>query len=397
MPRRHLLRPGDWETVALRLDEIISAQSGEDSFEEALKLVVACLVHELDGGGPFPGGGDGDPVRGVDRLLEVAVRRWPALFEGSGAAPRTRLRAPVLRRCAATLDGVQLLRDGLAGLDALFEFIVGRAAKGDKGQFFTPRHVVEEIVAMVAPRAGEQVADPACGSGAFLRQALRLAPRCAVWGFDHDARASRVAKVMLAASDADPAHVTCLDSLRRPLIEERMRGRARSFAGFDVIVTNPPFAGDVGRGYAQGYALSRSGRRIERDVLFVERCVELLAPGGRLAIVLPHNKIGGEPWAFVRRWLLERVRVVAVLSLGRNTFQPHTGQKACVLLAVRRARPVTRLDGDEEVLFFVSDRDGKDVRGRTLLRPADGLVDHDLGEATALVRARFAGLVSEAR
>lgn len=398
MAKRHELRPGDWESVAGRLDEIISAHSGEDPFEEALKLLVAKLADEVHGGedAAFLAHCHDEEaaLRQVNRLMGLAGERWRGIVE-PGAA--TRLSAPELRRCAAVLASVKLLAGDLVGLDAIFEFIVNKAAKGQKGQYFTPRHVIAEVVAMIDPRPDERVADPACGSGGFLRHALLHEPRCSVWGFDQDPRASRVARVMMAASGQPASRVMRVDSLRRPdtelfpervpVIEELARAQDPKLRGFDVVLTNPPFAGDVGAEYSNSYALAR-GERVERDVLFVERCVELLKPRGRLAIVLPHNKVGAEQWAYMRRWLLERVQVVAVLGLGRNTFQPHTSQKACVLLGVKRPRPARHFKNDE-ILFFISERDGKDHRGR-LLFGADGrTVDHDLSEATPLVRARF--------
>jgi hypothetical protein len=80
--------------------------------------------------------------------------------------------------------------------------------------------------------------------------------------------------------------------------------------------------------------------------------------------------------------------LVAVLALGRHTFQPHTSQKACVLIGIKRTMPVSRFD-DDEILFFISDREGKDPRGRLLLGPDGCSVAHDLPEATPLVQARF--------
>ena len=82
--------------------------------------------------------------------------------------------------------------------------------------------------------------------------------------------------------------------------------------GFDVILTNPPFAGEVrDRQILDGYELSRGKARIERDILFLERCLQLLRPGGRMAIVLPHNKLAVDSYGYVRRWLLREARVVA--------------------------------------------------------------------------------------
>ena len=396
MTRRHRFRHGDWESAALRLDEIICAHSGEDPFEEALKLLVAKLAHEMEAARTaFLARHRGDGAVGeVNRLLRVAGERWRGMLE-PGA--NTRLSGPELVRCASVLNRVRLFADDLVGLDAIFEFMVSKASKGQKGQYFTPRHVIAEVVAMVRPTAGERVVDPACGSGGFLRHALLQAPQCSVWGFDQDPRALRVARVMLAASGQSTARLMRVDSLRRserrlsarlaPVLEDLMRAQEPRFMGFDVVLTNPPFAGDVGCEYADGYELA-AGHRVERDVLFLERCVELLKPQGRLAIVLPHNKVGAERWAYLRAWLLEQVAIVAVLGLGRNTFRPHTSQKACVVIGRKRSKP-TRHFRNEEVLFFISERDGKDRRGRLAYALNGEAIDHDLAQATPLVRRRF--------
>ncbi len=398
MPRRLHSRPADWPQVAARLDELIGAHSGEDAFEEGLKLLVAKWAQEsgwdekASPNGAVGGDDDvSDPVERTDRRLDAARRRWPGVLAPDA---RTRLDAPTLRRCEAVLDHLPLLDAELFGLDAAFEILVNRAAKGQKGQFFTPRPIVSELVRMLAPRVGERVVDPACGSGGFLRHALAESPDCEVFGFDQDPRAERVARIMMAASGRDPDRIQRLDSLRRgpgveidTLEDRHARVSGRPFAPFDVVLTNPPFAGDVGDTYRATYQLAQLGRA-ERDVLFVERCLELLRPGGRYAIVLPQNKVGGAAWAHVRRYLLERSHVVAVLGLARHTFQPHTAQKTSVVVGVKRAEK-TAVAGDDEVLFFICDRAGKDARGRLTLDAA-GRTDCDLHEATPRVRARLA-------
>ncbi len=350
---------------------------------------MARLAHTLE---PGPGGfleGGVEPEVAMARLLDGADRRWPGLLDPDD---RCRLGRPELVRAAALLRDADLLADDLAGLDAIFEFLVSRAARGEKGQFFTPRHVVKEVVRMMAPRAGERVADPACGSGAFLLHALLHAPGCEVYGFDQDPRAVKVARTLLAAAGRRGDAIRRLDSLQRgdgsgvDTVESVMRARGLP-ASFDVILANPPFAGDVGDTFRHQYALAALAPA-ERDVLFLERCVGLLAPGGRLAIVLPQNKVGGQRWEAVRRWLLEETRVVAVLGLGRDTFLPHTSQKASVVVAVRRPRVISPPPPSERVVFFVSDRCGKDGQGRLQFDPLQpGRVDHDLGEAVPAVQA----------
>src|SRR5439155_26191239 len=120
--------------------------------------------------------------------------------------------------------------------------------------------------------------------------------------------------------------------------------------------------------------------------LFVERCVDLLRPGGRLAIVLPHNKVAARSWGRLRRWLVERARVFAVVSLARETFLPHTSQKAAVVFAKKRARavPFAKVGRGERVFFAVSERAGKDAAGEPIVRAGAGggatwrAIDHDL-------------------
>jgi type I restriction enzyme M protein len=349
---------GDWESVFGRLQELVLANSGEDDFQEIFKLVVAKLVVELDGAGALAPGE-------VDALLAQACARWPGILP---AGSRSLLAPEHLRVCVGALAGVRLLDAGLEVMDSAFEHLVSRAAKGAKGQYFTPRPVIDACVRIVKPRDGEAVADPACGSAGFLVQAALGGGAGSLWGYDFDARAVQVARALLLIAGHGGARVARVNSLLPGTIDG---------GPFDVILTNPPFAGEVREPeLLAAYELARPRGRTERDVLFLERCVELLRPGGRLAIVLPHNKLAASPWAFAREWLLRRMRVVGVLGLGRHTFQPHTGQKASVLFAHKRAAPLDAAPVGERILFMVSEREGKDARGRAL-------ADHDLGDCVA--------------
>jgi type I restriction enzyme M protein len=113
----------------------------------------------------------------------------------------------------------------------------------------------------------------------------------------------------------------------------------RSF-DFDVLLTNPPFAGDIkDTRILHQYDLAKrdDGKwhtSLGRDILFIERDLQFLKPGGRMAIVLPQgrfNNIGDER---IRRFIMDHCRILAVVGLHPNTFKPHTGTQ-CVVPQIR--------------------------------------------------------------
>jgi|GEM_PF-853701 len=323
MPKRLAAKPGDFSSLFLRIEELILASSGADVFEETLNLVSRKLHEET----------------GNVTLLQSAEDQL-----------LSKLPAAVREQCIALLAPFTLSDAGQT-LDALFETLISRTAKARKGQFFTPRYIVDFCVRLVQLRGGEAVLDPACGSGAFLNAALERGAGSVV-GYDIDTRAVRIAKLLLLARGSDAGSIREGDGLREVPNESA-----------DVVLTNPPFAGEINdpRRLAE-FELGAGRPRIERDVLFLERSIKALRPGGKIAIVLPHSKFAGKPSRYIREWLLDHAEVLAVIGLGRNTFLPHTHQKANVLLARRRMQP---LNGRRPAVFFAQSRiDAKDSRGR---------------------------------
>ncbi len=417
MAKRHSNRVGSLESVFLRLEELVLANSGEDEFEEVFKLLVAKLWAEKSGAaGRFVAEPDEEKTfNGVVTLLREAERAWPGIVEPNS---RPMLTPEHLQVCVEAFSPHRICDSSFEVLDSFFEFMVSRAAKGSKGQYFTPRYVVELCVRMMNPRSRETVLDPACGSGGFLVHALNyvreheptkdqsLRNYCGtkLWAFDLDARAVRVAKALMVLAGDGQTNVLRLNSLLTPemgglfssgiegessllTVEDVMRARTKNHKGFDIILTNPPFAGEIReRQLLDGYDVSRGKARVERDVLFLERCIGLLRPGGRMAMVLPHNKFAADEFGDLRRWLLNKCRVLAVVGLGRNTFLPHTHQKASILFVQRRSDDATR-GTNEKIFFAVSERDGKNSKGQFIQRDGskEGMalwdrVDHDFDE-----------------
>ncbi|GAA3747220.1 HsdM family class I SAM-dependent methyltransferase [Terriglobus aquaticus] len=419
MAKRHNETCSDWASLLLRLEELILANSGENAFEELFKLLLVKFISETDRAeaSPFDAACHPEEVlRRANRLLALADRRWPTLVNERFF----RLRDDHLAICSALLGRQTICGTDYDVLDAAFEHMIAKASKGSKGQFFTPRHVVEFCVRLVDPKPGELICDPACGSGAFLMHAAKHTGEVKAgeqsttplfWGFDFDGRAIRVAKALSTFSGIQASRFLELNSLLRShtpslfarstshddvLTIEDATGRwkrVRENGGFDVILANPPFAGEIKEAaLLHDYTLGRGETKIERDVLFTERCIELLKPGGRMAIVLPHNKFAGASYVTLRRWLLERFAVKAVVSLGRSTFLPHTHQKTSILYGVKRDT-VQRDLKPERITFAISDRAGKDGRGEFIMREGvtknDSVwisVDHDFEQIVRTIK-----------
>ena len=412
MAKRHQIKAGDWESIVGRLQELVLANSGADEFQEIFKLLVAKLYSEK-----FPERAPtfrvhespASTATAINELLAHANSQWLGIVKGD---PRSLLTDEHLTICAESIADQSICDTSLEVLDGFFEFLVSHISKGAKGQYFTPRQVVECCVRIMDPSPTELVLDPACGSGGFLMHVLNhnidrlqstLQDYCSrnLWGCDFDGRAIQIAKALMLVAGDGSANLHQLNSLRkagygdlleivdngvpRLTIEDLLRSKARRFRGFDVILTNPPFAGEIREpSLLASYEVARRNRRMERDVLFLERCVQLLRPGGRLGIVLPHNKFGGASWSYLREWLIRHVRVVAVIGLDRSAFLPHTHQKTSVLFGVKRQKAI-RQPETEPILFAISESAGKDSAGRirqrvgtTLEQPAWERADHDL-------------------
>jgi type I restriction enzyme M protein len=175
-----------------------------------------------------------------------------------------------------------------------------------------------------------------------------------------------------------------------------------------VLMTNPPFAGDIReRRILYQYELARRGRdklaaKQGRDILFIERNLEFLRPGGRMAIVLPQGRFNNTTDAYIREFIARECRILAVVGMDNNTFKPHTGTKTSLLFVQKwnddpEAGPLCPRVDDYPIFFATSKKSGKDSSGnyvyqtdeqghRLLDKHGHLIVDHDLDEiATAFV------------
>lgn len=407
MARRHNFDIARTESILIRLEELVRANSGDDSFSEVFKILLVKLYTEKNEA-ELSHVDSQEFYSAFNSTLSELQKLWPSLLDTD--EHETKLSPDHLQICYREISDVSLFDENLESLDMFFEYLVSKSSKGDKGQYFTPRHVIDCCVKILNLKPSDSILDPACGSGGFLFHSFKELSENTefasnIWGFDFDPRAIKVAKTLLTISGGTPKNLYNVNSLLRPLktpdlienhdnpssitIEDILRTTTKKFPGFDAILTNPPFAGEIKEeAIISNYELAKNGKRNERDVLFIERCVELLKPGGKLAIVLPHNKIGGKAYSYVREWLLSRMRIISILSLPRSTFLPHTHQKAEIIFAVKRDKPVKiSSKTDEEILFLVSEESAKDSKGNFIYKsnvdkskPVWEKVNHDFND-----------------
>jgi len=295
-----------------------------------------------------------------------------------------------------------------------FEVFIGPALRGSEGQFFTPRNVVELMVRIVDPRPGERVIDPACGSGGFLITALshvwaqlRAEANRKGWserqltkrefevatdcfrGIDKDAFLAKVCKAYMALIGDGRGGVFCANSLE-PLKDwpEAMQQKIRA-GSFDVLFTNPPFGKKIvvkGEKILSQFDLSykwkydKTAKRWERtaalrdklppQILFLERCLQLLKPGGRLGIVLPESVFGNPSHQFVIAWLMDRLQITAIASMPEPLFKTSgkggTHTKVCVLVGTKKKPPA-----DFDIFMGEAKWCGHDSRGNPTCRKDD--------------------------
>jgi type I restriction enzyme M protein len=205
--------------------------------------------------------------------------------------------------------------------------------KSDHQQFFTPPQIVEFIVSAAEPFVRGAVCDPASGTGGFLASVARRGlPYESLTAFEIDARLAWVSGINLLMHEAHNISATLLP-------DGGTLGKAANgfFGKFDAILTNPPFGSDFTDREALdclSLGVGRVGRR--RGILFVERCCELLKPQGLLAIIIDEGVLNLPHAEDVRRFILDRFNVQAVVGLPESTFMPYATVNASILLLTKR-------------------------------------------------------------
>ncbi len=331
-----------------------------------------------------------------------------------------------LKMCVAHLESINFSATDLDTKGVAFERFLDGFFKGDFGQYFTPREIIQFCVAMLPPSADDYVLDTSCGSGGFLLYAMdhvRHGARAItsevarfrkwhdfaekrLFGIEINDEISRVAKMNMILHDDGHTNVVAADGLEDwPALEKR-NPRLRP-AMFDIVLTNPPFgavvkAAEKGQAYIERFELSRhlgkpagdtgvkqkAGKAavkqrasVKTEILFLERIHDFLKPGvGRAAIVVPDGILTNGSLQGVRDWLMDRFQILAVVSLPQEAFQ-HSGASVKASLLFVRRRAADETPSDDEAIFMAAPANiGYDATGRDTYKIEVLSTDDEVGE-----------------
>lgn len=270
------------------------------------------------------------------------------------------------------VDGVEELlvgfEDNIGDLGDLYEYMLSKlSTAGTNGQFRTPKHIRDMMVAMIDPKPGEFICDPACGTAGFLissaehiRGNYEASMSEADWncftgtngappqftGFEMDQTMLRISTMNLMLHGAEAPDVRYLDSISK---NNTVRGQ------YDVILANPPFTGSV-----DVEDIDKSLRAIvdskQTELLFVALFLRMLKLGGRCACIVPNGVLfrsNSKAYGQLRKELVENQKLEAIIYMPSGVFKPYSGVSTAVLVFTK-----TDAGGTENVWLYNMEADG---------------------------------------
>lgn len=411
------------KNLILEMEDEVLANAGVDVFEELFKLIFTKLFDEMEAGRDkkrhleFRNYGDTEIElkEKIQSIFDKAKNKWEGVFTEDA---KINLTPSHLSVCVSSLQDVKLFNSNLEVVDEAFEYLINKSSKGEKGQYFTPRYVIDMAVKMLNPQEHETLIDTAAGSCGFpvhgifhvweqimedegldkshLFTTEKKSARCEdyvtnkVFAIDFDEKSVRVGRTLnLIAGDGQTnvLHMNTLDWERwdertkeeewqeiyfegwKKLKKHRaVKDSDREF-NFDVVMANPPFAGDIKESrILSKYELGKkpngkSQTKVGRDILFIERNLDFLKPGGRMAVVLPQGRFNNSSDKAIRDYIAERCRILGVVGLHGNVFKPHTGTKTSVLLVQKWDDKLCPKVDDYPIFFATMQEPSKDNSG----------------------------------
>jgi len=384
----------------------------------------------------------------ITPIFSEVKKQYKSIFRGN---EEISLSDRALAFMVSELSRYDLGRTDVDAKGAAYQEIVGTNLRGDRGQYFTPRGAIKLMVDMLDPQPHHRVLDSSCGTGGFLvatinhlnkrfhdekkikigeeeteefweiQGALGEFVRNNLFGADFDqflVRAAQMNALMASNAEARVFHMNSLEFPNGHLsgVEEAKAAKA-SLESMDLVLTNPPFGADIpitDPAILSQFDLAwkwdkqsdgsfkRSNNRynsVAPEVLFIERCIQWLKPGGRLGIVLPDGILGNPGDEYIRWWVLRHCWVLASVDLPVETFiaEANVGILTSLLFLKKKTQQEIQAEdlkgkpAEYPVFMAVAEKVGMDRRGNPIyLREPNG--DEKLEEYTEQETIRIGGI-----
>ena len=286
-------------------------------------------------------------------LFEQTKQAFQDIFDSDD---RIRISPIALGFTINKLQGISLVNSSQDAKGLAFQKFLSHHEKDGQGQFFTPEPVIDFCVAMMQPKPDEIIIDPTCGSGGFLMSSLKylqnnyaeLDTKNVVsknlFGLDINKSIARIAKMKLLLEANGKTNVLCTNSLED--LDSLKLSLAHS-DGFDLVLANPPFGAKITNpstlsNFDLGYKWTNHNNEYHKtksvypnqnaEILFIERCLQFLKEGGRMAIVLPNGNFENPSLEYLRYYIKLKAKILAIVNLPPETFIPFgTGVKTSLL------------------------------------------------------------------
>lgn len=260
--------------------------------------------------------------------------------------------------------------------------------KDEKAQFLTPLPIIDFIVKIVNPKVGETICDPCCGIADFLSKSYVNADMklddCQLYGFDNDYNMTVLAQLNMLLNGDGNAVIKYVPEYgtinQKYTVDKRivtLDGKLHAGGNwedwydetelmkYDVILTNPPFGQnrsldlsnshdlEVAKLYEMydKYTETNPKAGLDKGVVFIENAVRQIKVGGRFAIVVSNAIMSNNTWQFVRKWLIDNIRIVALFDLPENVFA-ETGVNTTILVGYKPTKEkLQKLISDDYSVF----------------------------------------------
>ena len=376
-----------------------------EAFDEMSKLIFAKLYDELRTPNKEPyqfqwGTYETDIIvaNRVIACYEAARNSDTGVFTEDIRSEPHKIASVVKRLQHVSLDRTDPDAKGRA-----FEQFLGEVFRGNLGQYFTRRELVDFLVGMIQPTLDDLILDPACGSGGFLVHSMRhvfqqieksyrgddnaifrLKENFAknhIYGIEINERIARVAMMDMVVNDDGHTNIEVNSGLNSTFTNPRIKD-----GYFSLILTNPPFGDKVkreerdklGQSDLDSYELSRGGKTTNSEILFIERCTRFLKEGGRLGMVVPDGVLSNpsNQFAHIREYLMRNFHVQAIVALPSFAFRKSGSGIRTSLVLARKWKTGEHREQNDSIFMAIANHIGYDATARPTSNDLPSLLKH---------------------